>query len=240
MNKEIYANNKNTSPLSGLETFFVNTFTNERYEYGTNHFGICRYPLDSFGKRIIVEQTSQNPSYSFVIEHFEIVAPVTIYPNDTPTSIYFTLHSETDDIYSEHLGSLYCPFVEAFLFRIEQHLDLMNIKNTANRFNTFVINDFKVFFNYKYEHSSKTISRVASIMFNSNNEFEKNTNFYIVGNEFTVQETMRKIDIEFFNRYYKEKIKEAIPTLNFEESSELIDISTWSNRLKSLVKMTNY
>jgi uncharacterized protein (DUF433 family) len=48
------------------------------------------------------------------------------------------------------------------------------------------------------------------------------------------------MDSEFFNRYYKEKIKEAYPDLSYEQVYELLDLSKWNEHLKSLVKMTYY
>ena len=40
-------------PSFGVALFFSKKFTNAAFEYGIDRWGVCRYPLDDNGQRII-------------------------------------------------------------------------------------------------------------------------------------------------------------------------------------------
>lgn len=93
-------------------------------------------------------------------------------------------------------------------------------------------------FSFKYDHIDETVSKTALILFRKKGQ--EPLKCYITNNKLTTQASMRKMDMEFFNRYYKHKIQEAMPDASFDQIRELIDLSKWNENLKTLVKMAHY
>lgn len=241
--QESYDDERQKYPAFGLADYFVKHFTNSQFEYGSNQLGVCRYPLDSEGKRLVYEldrQTSAHACGAGFADKSEPVAPITINKGDTPNSIYFIIYSAIDDIYSEHFGDLDCDNISAFISRFNQHLSLLHKVNPEGLFKKFVCSDFIVSFSFKYDHTSKKISRVASISFLNQNALPSlnSSKYYITNNKLSFKENMKRIDAEFFKRYYKHKIQEAMPDQSVKELNELVDISKWSEHLKSLVEIS--
>ena len=243
MNEVIDEEKKKQFPLYGFLDYFVNNFTNEHYEYGTDSIGICRYPLDKEGKRII-EALKEDPFtyglYGGTAAMSETIAHVG--KGDTPSSLFFELSSKYDDIYSERFGDLSSPMIDLFMQHTNQHLTLLNQKNISDDYQFIVCKDFSIKFNFKYDQLTKKISRTLAVQFMKSN---KSSNeiipvYYVTDNVLTTQTTLKNMDIEFFKRYYKEKIKEAYPDLSFEQIYEFLDLSKWNEHLKTLVKMAYY
>lgn len=82
--------------MYGFLDYFVNNFTNEHYEYGTDPIGICRYPLDKEGKRII-EALKEDPftygMYGGTAAKSETIAHVG--KGDTPSSLFLNYRLNT-------------------------------------------------------------------------------------------------------------------------------------------------
>jgi hypothetical protein len=230
-------------PSFGLVEYFSNNFADSSFEYGSDRWGICRYPLDSAGKRI-VELLEYCPHTlglnGGAADKSETVVIVTSYKGDTPNSIYFKINPEIVDVYSNHFSDLVCDNVNAFVNRLSQHMELINKVNTFDKFELFKCADFNVFFHFKYDHTVNRIFRVANIAFNPIAGHDKKVVCTFTNNTLTTMSSLRKMDMEFFNRYYKHKIQEAIPDQSFDDLHALIDLSNWNENLKSLVKMAYY
>lgn len=228
-------------PSFGVAMFFSKKFTNAAFEYGIDRWGVCRYPLDVNGKRI-VENLPDCPHtlgmYGGVADKSDTVVMITVYKADTPHSLYFQLNPQIVDSYSEHFDNSASENIDLFASRLNQHLELINQPNTAAPFQNFNHDEFSVNFSFKYDHVAESVSRTALILFR--NKGQDPFKYYITNNKLTTQASIRKMDMEFFNRYYKTKIQEAMPNLSFDELHSLIDLSTWSENLKSLVKMAFY
>jgi len=97
---------------------------------------------------------------------------------------------------------------------------------------------FYVNFEFKYDHVLQEVSVIAIVGFSQQDS--KPIYYYITNNALTTQSTMRKIDIEFFNRFYKQSILESNPNLDASAIHSFIDIDKWPESLKSLVKMSRY
>lgn len=243
MNEVIDVETKKKFPLYGLLDYFLNNFTDEHYEYGTDPIGICRYPLDKDGKRI-VEALKEDPftygMYGGTATKSETIAPVA--QGDTPSSLYFGLSQKYDDIYSEHFGDLSSPMIDLFMEHTNRHLTMINQKNISDDYQFIVCKDFSIKSSFKYDHLNKNISRTLAVQFMKDNKSSTEIMpvYYVTDNLLTTQNTLKKMDMEFFNRYYKEKIREAVPRISFDDLYKLSDISLWDNDLKTLVKMMYY
>jgi hypothetical protein len=243
MNEIIDEEKKKNCPINGLLDYFVSNFTDKNYEYGRDQMGICRYPLNSEGKRI-VEQLEED-RFTYGLDGCTAIKSESIAPfrkGDTPSSIYFNISTKYDDIYSEHFGDLSSPMIDLFVEHTNNHLDLINQKKISDDYQFLICKDFSYDAIFKYDQITQKITRVLSIVFRRNNtSSEQNRNVHcITDNILTTQATLKHMDSEFFNRYYKEKIKEAYPDLSYEQVYELLDLSKWNEHLKSLVKMTYY
>ena len=243
MNEIVEEERNKNFPIHGLLDYFVSNFTNEHYEYGIDQMGICRYPLNSDGNRIVEQLEEDRFTYGMsggTAIKAETIAPIN--KGDTPSSIYFNISPKYDDIYSECFGDLSSPIIDLFLEHTNKHLDLINQKKISDDYHFFICKDFSVDAIFKYDQITKKITRVLSIVFRRNHKTsEQNRSVYsVTDNILTTQTTLKNMDIEFFNRYYKEQIKEAYPDLSFEQVYELLDLSKWNDQLKSLVKMRFY
>lgn len=228
-------------PITKLVNFFSSKFANSNFEYGIDRLGMCRYPLDVDGNRII-EQLPYCPHtlglYGGSADISETLAVITSNKGDTPDSFYFRFNPDIVDIYSEHFDNSAAENIDVFIKRLKQHLELINHTSSVEPFKKISGADFIVTFSFKFEHVKKEVSRISSIMFSkSDGTFDK---YFITNNKLTTQASIRKMDMEFFNRYYKNKLAEAIPDVSLDQLRELIDLSNWSDNLKSLVKMTHY
>lgn len=228
-------------PSFGVALFFSKKFTNAAFEYGIDRWGVCRYPLDDNGQRIIENLPSCPHTlgmYGGVVDKSETVAMITAYKGDTPHSLYFKFSPEITDVYSEHFDDSASENIELFINRLNQHLELINQCNTSAPFQNFNRVDFSVTFSFKYDHIDETVSKTALILFRKKGQ--EPLKCYITNNKLTTQASMRKMDMEFFNLYYKHKIQEAMPDASFDQIRELIDLSKWNENLKMLVKMAHY
>lgn len=229
----------------GLRDFFIDNFTTPHFEYGLNNWNVCRYPLTADGERII-QELSYYPHATGVegaIEYTtEIVATVNPVEGDTPTSIYFRLNYLPDMIHSDKVVNLESTHIHKFLSRFNQHLELLNqIACTESKLDCFKCLDFQIYASssFKYDHSLSTISRMFRLIFNENKKFAKKI-FPFTDHQNIFTQTTDEMDLEFFNRYYKDKIQEVFPSIISEELYALVDIELWSEPLKELVKMTYY
>lgn len=241
MNEESYAEERKKHPSFGLEDYFVEKFTNDQFEYGSNQFGVCRYPLDSNGQRIVAVREECPHTLGLDRASFhesETILLITAHKADTPNSLYFRFNHEIVDIYSNHFDDLACDNIKAFVSRINQHREITNQVFSFNKFDKNA--DFNVLFSFKYDHNVKRISQVATGSFKISDKQNNKVSFTATNNSLTTMASLRKLDMEFFNRYYKHKIQEAMPELSFDELHSLIDLSNWSENLKSLVKMAFY
>jgi len=230
------------SPAVGLKDYFVQKFTNLQFDYGLTTLGICRYPLDSKGNRIV--ETLEYCPHTFGLDggsadKSETIVQITHYKCDTPNSVYFILNPEIIDVYSNHFD-LDCENISSFVNRIKQHMELINKVSPADDFKSVNCAQFNVFFNFKYDHTVKKIFRIANIAFYPISGHDKRVVFTATHNTLQTMSSLRKMDIEFFNRYYKHKIQEAMPDLGFDKVYDLINLDNWSESLKSLVKMSYY
>lgn len=227
-------------PAIGLRNYFIEKFTSPEFEYGSNQFGICRYPLDSAGQRSIEELDHQTSAYACGAGRFdksETIVLITSHKGDTPNSLYFRFNHDIVDIYSKDFGDLACDNIQSFVSRINQHMELTNQVISFNKFDKHA--DFNVLFSFKYDHDVKRISQVATGSFTMTvNQTKKS--FTATNNALTTMASLRKMDMEFFERYYKHKIQEAMLDIGSDQLHALIDINQWSESLKSLVKMINY
>lgn len=230
----------NKDPSIGLRNYFIEKFTSPEFEYGSNQFGICRYPLDSTGKRGIEELDHQTSAYACGAGRFdksETIVIITSHKGDTPNSIYFRFNPDFDDIYSKDFGDFACDNIKSFVSRINQHMQFTNQVISFHKFDKHA--DFNVLFSFKYDHNVKRISQVATGSFKLDANHTKKS-FTATNNALTTMASLRKMDMEFFERYYKHKIQEAMPELSSNQLHALIDIDQWSESLKSLVKMSCY
>jgi hypothetical protein len=243
MNEIIDEETKQKFPIYGLLDYFVSNFTDENYEYGMDQMGICRYPLNSDGNRIVVKLEEDRFTYGLdggTATKSESIAPFR--KGDTPSSIYFNISTKYDDIYSEHFGDLSSPMIDLFVDHTNKHLELINQKKISDDYQLLICKDFSVDASFKYDQMTKKITRVLSIVFRRNPTASEPTRSVhcVTDNLLTTQATLKHMDSEFFNRYYKEKIKEAYPDLSFDQVYELLDLSKWNEHLNALVKMTYY
>lgn len=244
MQEEITEERKKQYPIHGLLDFFVNHFNNHEFEYGLNQFGICRYPLNADGSRIRVSMDSSSffsDGYD-TFDKSESVACIISSQTDTPCSLYFGIPNEIDDIYSNYFGDLSCKNIENFVNRFNQHLEIINEETIQLPFKFVQGEQFKLYSSFKYDQLSQSFSKVITITFIGYDQSlgARDTTFYITNHNLTSESTMKNMDMEFFKRYYKEKIREAVPRINFDDLYKLADISLWDNDLKSLVKMMYY
>lgn len=240
MNEEYYEEQRKKVPSFGLEDYFVEKFTNDQFEYGSNSFGVCRYPLDSNGKRIVAVRVECPHTFGLDRASFHVaenILLITSYKGDTPNSIYFTINHEISDIYSSQLDLVDSDNIKSFVSRINQHMELTNKVISFNKFDKNA--DFCLLLSFKYDHNIKRISQVAKAYFKITDNPNK-ISFTATDNALTTIASLRKLDMEFFNRYYKHKIKEAFPEIGFDQLHEMIDVDKWSDSLKSLVKMSFY
>lgn len=244
MQEDITEERKKQYPIHGLLDFFVNNFTNNEFEYGVNQFGICRYPLNADGSRIRVSVDSSSlfsDGYD-TFDKSDSVASIISSQGDTPSSIYFGIPTDIDDIYSNYFGDLSCKNIENFIHRFNQHLDIINQESVKFPFKFIQGDQFKLYSSFKYNHLNQSFSTVITVTFIDLDPSlgARDTTFYITNHDVTSQATMKNMDMEFFKRYYKEKIREAVPRINFDDLYKLSDISLWDNDLRSLVKMMYY
>lgn len=244
MQEEITEERKRQYPIHGLLDFFVNNFTNNEFEYGVNQFGICRYPLNTDGSRIRVSMASSSffsDGYD-TFDKSDSVASIISSQADTPSSLYFAIPTSIDDIYSNHFGNLSCKNIENFINRFNQHLEIINQESVQLPFRFVKGEQVKLYSSFKYDQLSQSFSKVITVTFIGSDPSlgARDTTYYITNHDVTSQSTMKNMDMEFFKRYYKEKIREAVPRISFDDLYKLADISLWDNDLKSLVKMMYY
>lgn len=219
----------------GLRDFFIDNFTNSHFEYDMLNWTVCRYPLTADGQRIFQEF---NP-YPHLTE---IVATVAHVEGDTPTSIYFRINYLPDILHSDKIVNLGYTHINKFLSRFNQHLELLNQKNCKEiDFDSFRCLDFQLYASasFQYDHSLSKISRMLRLIFSENKKIKQKV-FPITDHLDIFTQNINGIDLEFFNRYYKDKIQEIFPSITSKELYALVDIDLWSEPLKALVKMTYY
>jgi len=244
MIEKITEERKKKYPIHGLLDFFVDNFTNNEFEYGVNQFGICRYPLNTDGNRIRVSMESSSffsDGYD-TFDKSDSVASIISSQADTPSSLYFAIPTEIDDIYSNHFGNLSCKNIENFINRFNQHLEIINKESIQLPFRFVQGDQFKLYSSFKYDQLSQSFSKVITVTFIGFDSSlgARDITSYITNHDLTSQSTMKNMDMEFFKRYYKEKIREAFPRISFDDLYKLADISLWDNDLKTLVKMMYY
>lgn len=239
MNEKDYSEEQKQLPSLGAAFFFSNKFGNSQFEYGFNRWGVCRYPLDENGNRIADDVDPHVLCvYGDMIYRSETVAIITSNKGDTPNSLYFKINPEIADIYSEHFFDSSSKHINVFIDRFNQHLDMLNKPHITVNFQKPQQSAFYVNFKFKYDHVLKEVSAIAIVGFSQKDS--KLIHYYVTNNDLITQATMRKLDIEFFNRYYKHKIEEAMPKIAAGDLHALIDIDSWSESLKSLVKISYY
>jgi hypothetical protein len=225
----MYGNDNKLKELGHL----FSKFSNQDYQYGQDGLSVVRYPLTPDGKRIHMYEVNRWDGDIRGYDKSYNVANIITSNWDYDFDVSFVLTSEQNDNGKPiKFDYLYKFHSNEFFVRLKKHLKLLNDSPEMHRKRELVEFEstrFKVSIFYRYDISTKIVSRCAELKFKAFNGMLEHR-ITVLNDDHRFLAAMDEMEQEFQERYYR----------NIIERKKIERGSLLNKTEQNLIKMVYY